>query len=208
MDAANRIEQFTRMTQADPDNELGHFSLGKALLEAHRYEEAVAALSRATELNPALSKAYQFLGAAMTRSGQDERAVEVLTRGHEVAERQGDIMPLKAMARMLAKLGAPVPGPKSPPPARDPQPEPAPDSTILPGFTCTRCGGHQNPLPKPPFRGGTGERIGEHTCAGCWQEWLGNGTKVINELRLSLASEEDQRVYDQYMLEFLGLDEV
>ena len=46
MDTSTRIEQFTRMTQADPDNELGHFSLGKALLEAHRYAEAVAALSR------------------------------------------------------------------------------------------------------------------------------------------------------------------
>ena len=52
-----------------------------------------------------------------------------------------------------------------------------------------------------------GGRIGGHICAGCWQAWLRNGTKVVNELRLSLALEADQRVYDQHMLEFLGLDE-
>ena len=205
MDAATRIEQFTRMIQADPDNELGHFSLGKALLEAHRYDEAVAALSRVVELNPALSKAYQFLGAALMRSKQDERAVEVLTRGHATAERQGDIMPLQAIDRMLVKLGAEVPESKHSPKARESALHPPDSTSTRPGFKCARCGVDHGPLPRPPFKGALGDRIGGDVCVSCWHEWLGNGTKVINELRLSLASEEDQHVYDQYMIEFLGL---
>ena len=39
-----------------------------------------------------------------------------------------------------------------------------------------------------------------------WTEWIGQGTKVINELRLDLSREEDQEAYDQHMHEFLGVD--
>ena len=40
-----------------------------------------------------------------------------------------------------------------------------------------------------------------------WQTWIAQGTKVINELRLDFSREEDQKVFDQYMCEFLGIDE-
>ena len=33
-DQAARIEQFRKMADADPENELGHFSLGRALFDA------------------------------------------------------------------------------------------------------------------------------------------------------------------------------
>ena len=118
-------------------------------------------------------------------------------------------MPLKAIERMLVKLGAKVPeveAPTSKPAQSALQAyrkalRPAPASPARAAAWTT------DVLPRPPFKGELGERIGGNVCASCWHEWLGNGTKVINELRLSLASEEDQRVYDQYMIEFLGLAE-
>ena len=45
-DTAARIEQFRKMAEADPDNELGHFSLGKAYLEADRPAEASQSFAR------------------------------------------------------------------------------------------------------------------------------------------------------------------
>ena len=57
-----RIEQFKNMTEADPENELGHFSLGKAYLDAGQFDDAAASLRRVLELNAEFSKAYALLG--------------------------------------------------------------------------------------------------------------------------------------------------
>jgi tetratricopeptide (TPR) repeat protein len=47
-----RIEQFKKMAEADPTNELGHFSLGKAYLDAQMPGPAIASFGRVLELNP------------------------------------------------------------------------------------------------------------------------------------------------------------
>ena len=38
----DRIAQFRKMANDDPDNELGHFRLGQLLLEAGQYDEALS----------------------------------------------------------------------------------------------------------------------------------------------------------------------
>ena len=38
-----------------------------------------------------------------------------------------------------------------------------------------------------------------------WEGWIAQGTKVINELRLDFSREEDQKVYEDYMVEFLSI---
>ena len=101
-----RIERFKHMTDADPGNELGHFSLGKAYFEAGKFAEATASFSRAVELNPILTKAYQFLGEAHDKLGEREKAIELLTRGVTVADKQGDRMPRDKMAGLLKEWGA------------------------------------------------------------------------------------------------------
>src|SRR5438874_2742400 len=87
-----RIEQFRKMAADDPQNELGHFSLGKAQLEAGQFAEAVTSFQRVLELKPEFSKAYQLLGTALLRLGQRERAIEELTRGVKKADERGDLM--------------------------------------------------------------------------------------------------------------------
>ncbi|RME37997.1 MAG: hypothetical protein D6788_08315, partial [Planctomycetota bacterium] len=113
MNDETKIQQFKQMAEADPENELGHFSLGKAYLDAGRPEEAVGPLTRATELNPRLSKAYQLLGTALLAAGDRQRAIEVMTRGVTVADEQGDRVPRDAMIERLQELGAAVPALKS-----------------------------------------------------------------------------------------------
>lgn len=200
-----RIAQFKQMAEADPDNELGHFSLGKAYLEAGQAESALAPFRRAIELNSRLSKGYQLLGDALAQAGQKDEAVRALTDGIGVASEQGDRIPLEAMASRLREWGSPVPEVANSEPAKAAQGAPASDAT---GAACARCRRPGDRLAKRPFKGELGEKIHAHTCQACWAEWVGMGTKVINELGLSLGSAEGQAAYDQYLIEFLQLEEV
>ncbi|MEK6798735.1 MAG: Fe(2+)-trafficking protein [Planctomycetota bacterium] len=204
MDFEQRIQQFRKMAQEDPDNELGHFSLGKALLEAGRPGEAVESLSRVLTLNPKMSKSYQLLADACERAGDREKSIETLRRGIVVADEQGDRMPRDAMADMLRGFGATVPAFRD---AGLSSPAVVDGGASTDGFSCSRCGRPSGRLAKVPFKGPLGEKIFDHVCAGCWREWIAMGTKVINELALVLSRPEGQRAYDQYMLEFLQIEE-
>ena len=204
MDQKDRIKQFKQMAEADTDNELGHFSLGKAYLEAKRFGEATEPLKRAIELNPKLSKAFQLLGEAHAGAGDQAMAIEVWTNGVVLADKQGDRLPRDSMAKMLKDCDAPVPDFQSS--AASPGGEGVAESSPS-GFQCARCSKPSGKLPKPPFKGPLGERIYRSVCNSCWREWIGTGTKVINELRLMLSKPEAQETYAQYMVEFLMIEE-
>ena len=202
----SRIQQFEQMASADPENELGHFSLGRAYHEAGRFEDACQCFGRVVDINPQMSKAYQLFGDALEASGKREAAIAVLTRGIAIADEQGDRMPLEAMIERLRSWDDPVPPLAQPVPASS---GPAVSETkSSEGFRCCRCGRPSGQLEKPPFKGDLGQRIYGHVCNGCWREWIPMGTKVINELGLSLSSQAGQDTYDQYMVEFLQLEDV
>src|SRR5688572_30986077 len=84
-DVDTRIEQFKKMAADDPKNELGHFSLGRAYLEAGRHDEATASFNRVIELNANLSRAYHLLAQSLLKQGDRAAAVERLTAGVQVA---------------------------------------------------------------------------------------------------------------------------
>jgi tetratricopeptide (TPR) repeat protein len=198
-----RIAQFRKMAQDDPDNELGHYRLGQLLLEDKQYAEAVQSFRRTLELSPQFSKVYHLLGQALLGEGRRDEAVAVLHQGFQVADERGDNLPREDMARLLVELGEAAPTPKRAAPAAGPA---GPG-----GFRCQRpgclAGGRGHPLEKPPFNDALGKRIQETVCAACWEDWRRNySVKVINELRLDLSSERGAEEYDRYMREFLGLE--
>ena len=39
-----------------------------------------------------------------------------------------------------------------------------------------------------------------------FNEWIAQGTKVINELRLDITRDDHAETYDKYMYEYLGMD--
>ena len=195
-----RIAQFRKMANDDPDNELGHFRLGQLLMEDGQYEEAVKAFQRTLELSPQFSKVFQLLGSSLIKLGRRDDAVKVLRDGFAVADERGDNMPRDEMARMLVQLGEAKPESKR-----------AAAGGGGGGFQCQRpgCmyGSRARQLAKPPMSDELGRRIYETVCADCWNEWLRNySIKVINELRLDLSTEHGQEEYDRYMREFLGLE--
>jgi Fe-S cluster biosynthesis and repair protein YggX len=196
-----RIAQFEKMSVEDPDNDMAHFSLGNAYLQAGRFDQAADSLRRAITINADLSKAYQLAGQALLEAGDEAQAVAVLESGFEVASRRGDVMPRDAIAGLLRSIGRE-------PPKRSADAEAESGKVATEGgFICRATGRPGTQMAEPPMRGALGEWIHEHICAETWQEWIMQGTKVINELRLDFSREEDQRAYDGYMCEYLGIDE-
>jgi Fe-S cluster biosynthesis and repair protein YggX len=52
-----------------------------------------------------------------------------------------------------------------------------------------------------------GQWIFDTISAETWRDWIGQGTKVINELRLDFSRDSDQEIYDRHMREYLGIDD-
>jgi Fe-S cluster biosynthesis and repair protein YggX/predicted TPR repeat methyltransferase len=195
-DTDARIEQFRKMANDDPNNEIGHFSLGRVLLEAGQDAEAAKAFQRCLALNPKIGKAYQLLAKAQLNTGHRDLAIQSLQQGVRIAHERGELMPRNEMIESLKELGAEVPAVTAA----------QPDVKVGEGqIQCKRCGRVMPKMADPPFRSALGKRIQDSTCSECWREWIGMGTKVINELRLPLNDPQAQKLYDQHMLEFLNL---
>jgi Fe-S cluster biosynthesis and repair protein YggX len=197
-----RIAQFRKMANDDPDNELGHFRLGQLLMEGEQFKEAAQSFRRTLELSPQFSKVYQLLGACLIRLNRTEEAVKVLKEGFAIADERGDNMPRDEMAKLLGQLGEPLPASRK---------APSPAGEVGGGFRCQRpgcmAGSRARQLPAPPMKDELGQRIYASICADCWNEWLRNfSIKVINEMRLDLSLERGQEIYDQVMREFFGFE--
>lgn len=191
-----RIEQWEKMTREAPDD-MAWFSLGNAYKDAQRHRDAESAFAEAIKLNPGMSRAYQLRGQMLMDSGRNEEAAEVLAAGYKVAAERGDVMPQRAIASFLQKLGKPLPEVKqaAPPPVVAPGQSGMVDrKTGLPGTK----------MPDPPMRGPLGKFIFDHYTQETFREWVRQGTKVINELRLDFSNENHQRIYEENMLEWLG----
>jgi Fe-S cluster biosynthesis and repair protein YggX len=57
------------------------------------------------------------------------------------------------------------------------------------------------------MRGPIGAWIFENISSETWNDWIRQGTKVINEMRLDLSREDHAATYDQHMHEYLGIDD-
>lgn len=206
MDITARIAQFENMTQADPTNEMAHFSLGRAYAEAGRSPEAARSFLRCVELVPDMSKAYQLAGEQLIKAGDHTKAAAVLTQGYIVAAGKGDFMPKTAMGTLLKQINVEVPE------VAGAKPESATqvvdDGSVPPGMMrCRRTGKLGTPMKQPPFRGPEGLWIFRNITQETWTAWIGQGTKVINEMRLDLSRDKDLETYDQHMREYLGIDD-
>lgn len=50
-DIQDKIDRFENMAMADPTNDMAHFSLGSAYLDAERFAEAAKSFKACIELN-------------------------------------------------------------------------------------------------------------------------------------------------------------
>jgi tetratricopeptide (TPR) repeat protein len=197
-----RIAQFRKMANDDPENELGHYRLGQLLQEAGQLDEAVQSFRRTLELSPQFSKVYQLLGAALLQLNKRAEAIKVLRQGFAVADERGDNIPRDEISKLLVQQGEPAPV--------STKTQPSAASGPGDGFRCQRpgcfAGSQARQLAKPPMKDELGQKIYASVCADCWDYWLKNlSIKVINEMRLDLSTEQGAETYDQIMRETLGL---
>ena len=187
------------MAREAPDD-MAYLSLGNAYKEAGRHEDAAHAFQQAIERNPQMSRAYQLAGQCLLQLDQTQEAQAILEKGYVIAAERGDVMPQKAIGALLTeKLGRPLPQVQTPA-SNDASASDAPQGDTL---ADRRTGQQQQRLPDPPMRGPTGQFIYDHFGADTWHAWIGQGTKVINELRLDFSDPQHQATYEQYMLEWL-----
>jgi Fe-S cluster biosynthesis and repair protein YggX len=196
-----RITQWENMCQEAPDD-MSWFSLGNAYKDADRLEDAVKAYGESIAINEDMSKAYQLQGQVLIQLDNPEEAGAVLTKGYAIAAKRGDVMPQKAIGVLLEeKLGLALPEvDASQAPVADVDPDDP--NTIVD----RRSGRPGQRLPDPPMRGPIGQFIFDNYTQDTWREWIGQGTKVINELRLDFSRPDHQKTYEDHMLEWLGID--
>lgn len=194
-----RIAEFRRMTEQDPDNELGHFRLGQLLMEAGQEADAARTFQRTLVLSPTFSRVFLLLAQCQFKLGRKDEAIGTLKDGYKVADSRGDKIPRDEMAKLLKEHGV-----------EPPETKPA-GAAPTGSFPCARpncvSGGYGQPLAAPPVPDDIGKLIQQSICAECWNDWFRNySIKVINELRLDLSTEHGQFEYDKYMREFFGFE--
>jgi len=181
-DLQEKIERFENMATADPSNDMAHFSLGSAYFDAHRFADAALSFEACVTLNPEMTRAMELGGSALVQLGKMDEAKELLTRGYEQAATRGEMRVKDGIAAVMKAAGLELPEVES--------------------VAVAQTG---KPLEEAPLPGALGKWILENVDLDQWNVWIGQGTKVINELRLDFSREEDQKVYEEYMAEFLGV---
>lgn len=193
----DRIQVFENMLEADPENELANFTLGKLYLEAGHTEKSEKTLRKTLEINPRHSQTVRLLGQLLIDTDRQEEAVELLEKGIYSAHEKGEFMPRNQMQELLRGIGLTPP---------DPAAEGREVGRSATGeWICSRCGQPGEAVEKPPLPGERGQQITSLICQSCWKEWMDMSVKVINEYRLNLATEDGNRIWESHMIEFLGL---
>jgi len=77
---SDREAMFKEMVRQFPDSPMGHFSLGRLLVDEKRWTEAVVALSNAVRLDPHYAAAIVALGDAHAGAGQKAEAKDAWER--------------------------------------------------------------------------------------------------------------------------------
>jgi TolA-binding protein len=102
-----REAQFRKLVEQFPQSPMGHFSLGKLLLEQRRFREAAECLETATRLDASYAAALLALGEALARDGQTQKAREVWERARARALEQKHPSMAEEVEELLAGLEPP-----------------------------------------------------------------------------------------------------
>jgi len=98
-DAAGSIDALKPLTRSEPDWAAAHYEFGRACGAAGRGDEAVAALRRAVELQPALTGAWCSLADELRAAGDAAGADAVCAQRFELASRDPRLQKADAALR-------------------------------------------------------------------------------------------------------------
>lgn len=104
IDFKEQIDRYKQVIELDPKDVLGYYSLGSVYLNSGQLKRAKEAFSLGLEVDPTHSSSYLSLGQTLEKMQHPEQAVSIYREGVKVADKQGDIVPLKKMEARLAKI--------------------------------------------------------------------------------------------------------
>jgi len=98
------LERHRQMVERFPENELGRFSLGKALFDLGRYPEAEEHLGVALRRKPDWMVVQILIGKCALEQGRRSEAIAAFERARDLAVAQHHEGPLAEMEGLLADL--------------------------------------------------------------------------------------------------------
>lgn len=99
-----RIEELQKRISEDPENLIDRFVLLSTYCEEKEWSEAVCEGREILERKPDYLAVYIHLGEALLRTGKREEARELLSKGKELAEKFGHLLPKEGIAKLLSEL--------------------------------------------------------------------------------------------------------
>ncbi len=100
------VARCRQMVEADPENELAWFTLGKALFDRGDYAQAREPLAAALARKADWMAAQILLARCEVYLGNREAARVALDRAQELARRQGHVGPLAQVEELLRQLAS------------------------------------------------------------------------------------------------------
>ena len=98
------IERSRKLVEQYPENEMARFSLGKALFDAERFDEARTHFEVALKKKPDWMAVQILLGKCELASGDQPAAIAAFERAKQLALEQNHEGPLAEMEQLLAEL--------------------------------------------------------------------------------------------------------
>lgn len=104
MSVMKRSELFASKVKQNPTNLLYHFSLGQALFEEERYEEAIEPFRACIMGRSDWMVARILLGRSLIALERNEEAVRELREARRLAEEQNHLDPMEEIDGLLETL--------------------------------------------------------------------------------------------------------
>ena len=101
---SNRLEQLTKLHQADPADTFLSYGIALEHGKAGRFDDAISWLDKTLELDPNYCYAFFQKARMYIEKGDDQTARQVLNTGLETARQTGDDHAHSEIQELLASL--------------------------------------------------------------------------------------------------------
>jgi len=100
------MDMFRQVIEIDENDLLANYGMGSCHVALGEFQKAIPYLTKAIEIKPTHTVAFNSLAQAYEATGETELALKTYEKGIEVAAKRGDMTPLADMQRRLSQLKA------------------------------------------------------------------------------------------------------
>ena len=101
----SRLEKLEEFTRQNPQDAFAHYGLAMEYKDAGRKDDALETFNALLGFKPDYTAAYYHAGVTLGELGRTDEARDYLTRGMEVAKKNGDFHTLSELEEAISSLG-------------------------------------------------------------------------------------------------------